>query len=86
MPEQAAQANPRAQSRTEVFCSPARRVCPRGYAPITVRPFSFGGQFTTMGDPALFRFRNNRDFEFYDNLSYHKGRHTLKLRAYFMHL
>jgi hypothetical protein len=25
---------------------------------------SFGGQFTTMGDPALFTFRNNRDFEF----------------------
>ena len=26
---------------------------------------SFGGQFTTMGDPALFTFRNNRDFEFF---------------------
>jgi hypothetical protein len=46
---------------------------------------SFGGEFTTMGDPALFTFRNNRDFEFYDNVSYHKGRHTLKFGAYFMH-
>ena len=46
---------------------------------------SFGGQFTTMGDPALFTFRNNRDFEFYDNVTYHKGTHTLKFGAYFMH-
>jgi hypothetical protein len=46
---------------------------------------SFGGQFTTMGDPALFTFRNNRDSEFYDNVSYHKGTHTLKFGAYFMH-
>ena len=45
---------------------------------------SFGGQFTTMGDPALFTFRNNRDFEFYDNATFHKGRHTLKFGAYFM--
>ena len=34
---------------------------------------SFGGQFTTMGDPALFTFRNNRDFEFYDNVTWHGG-------------
>ncbi len=46
---------------------------------------AFGGQFTTMGDPALFTFRNNRDFEFYDNVTYHKGTHTLKFGAYFMH-
>ena len=46
---------------------------------------SFGGQFTTMGDPALFTFRNNRDFEFYDNVTYHRGTHTLKFGAYFMH-
>lgn len=46
---------------------------------------SFGGQFSTMGDPALFTFRNNRDFEFYDNVSLHKGAHTLKFGAYFMH-
>jgi hypothetical protein len=46
---------------------------------------SFGGQFTTMGDPALFTFRNNRDFEFYDNATFHQSRHTLKFGAYFMH-
>ena len=46
---------------------------------------SFGGQFTTMGDPALFTFRNNRDFEFYDNVIWHKGTHTIKFGAYAMH-
>ena len=46
---------------------------------------SFGGQFTTMGDPALFTFRDNRDFEFYDNVIWHKGKHTLKAGAYAMH-
>lgn len=45
---------------------------------------SFGGQFTTMGDPALFTFRDDRDVEWYDNLTWHKGRHTLKFGAYFM--
>jgi hypothetical protein len=46
---------------------------------------SFGGQFTTMGDPALFTFRDNRDFEFYDNLTAHKGTHTMKFGLYAMH-
>ncbi|MBV8731979.1 MAG: TonB-dependent receptor, partial [Acidobacteriia bacterium] len=46
---------------------------------------SLGGQFTTMGDPALFTYRNNHDYEFYDNLSWHKDRHTIKIGAYFMH-
>ena len=46
---------------------------------------SFGGQFTTMGDPALFTFRNNRDFEFYDNVIWHKGTHTIKFGGYAMH-
>lgn len=46
---------------------------------------SFGGQFNTMGDPALFTFRHNRDFELYDNLIWHRGRHTLKFGAYLMH-
>jgi hypothetical protein len=45
---------------------------------------SFGGLFTTMGDPALFTFRVNRDFEFYDNVTYHRGRHTLRFGGYFM--
>jgi hypothetical protein len=47
--------------------------------------FSFGGQFTPIGDPALFTFRDNRDLEFYDNIIVHRGRHTVKLGAYFMH-
>src|SRR5579864_6303960 len=47
--------------------------------------FSFGGQFTTMGDPALFTFRDNRDFEFYDNLTAHKGTHMMKFGLYAMH-
>ena len=46
---------------------------------------SFGGQFTTMGDPALFTFRNNRDFELYDNVVWHTGKHTIKFGAYAMH-
>ncbi len=46
---------------------------------------SFGGQFTTMGDPALFTFRHNNDAELYDNVTYHKGTHTLRFGAYFMH-
>ncbi len=45
---------------------------------------SFGGQFATLGDPALFTFRNNRDFEFYDNVIWHKGAHTIKFGAYVM--
>jgi hypothetical protein len=46
---------------------------------------SFGGQFTTMGDPSLFTFRNNRDFELYDNVIWHQGRHTIQAGAYGMH-
>ncbi len=46
---------------------------------------SLGGQFTTMGDPALFTFRNNHDVEFYDNVIWHKGTHTMKFGAYAMH-
>ena len=46
---------------------------------------SFGGQFTTMGDPALFTFRKNRDLELYDNVIWHKGTHTLKFGGYAMH-
>jgi hypothetical protein len=46
---------------------------------------SLGGQFSTLGDPALFTFRKNHDFEFYDNVSWHHGRHTIKFGGYFMH-
>jgi hypothetical protein len=46
---------------------------------------SLGGQFTTMGDPSLFTFRDNHDFEFYDNVIWHKGTQTIKFGAYLMH-
>jgi hypothetical protein len=47
--------------------------------------FSFGGQFTTMGDPALFTYRDNKDFELYDNVIRHVGSHNIKFGAYFFH-
>ena len=46
---------------------------------------SFGGQFSTMGDPSLFTFRNNHDFELYDNVAWHTGKHTIKFGGYAMH-
>ncbi|MCU1335198.1 MAG: hypothetical protein JWO19_779 [Bryobacterales bacterium] len=46
---------------------------------------SFGGQFTTVGDPALFTFRDNRDFEFFDNVNFHWRAHTVRFGAYLMH-
>ncbi len=46
---------------------------------------SFGGQFSTMGDPALFTYRSNRDFEFFENVSLHWRSHNIKFGAYFMH-
>jgi hypothetical protein len=46
---------------------------------------SFGGQFTTMGDPALFTFRRNRDFEFFDNVNFHWRSHVVRFGAYLMH-
>ena len=46
---------------------------------------SFGGQFTTIGDPSLFTFRDNRDLEFYDNVIWHRGTHTIKFGVYLMH-
>lgn len=46
---------------------------------------SFGGEFSTMGDPALFTYRDNKDVELYDNVIRHAGAHTLKFGAYFFH-
>jgi hypothetical protein len=45
---------------------------------------SFGGQFTTMGDPASFVYRTDRDFEFTDNVTIHRGTHTIKAGVYLM--
>src|SRR3989304_4634224 len=47
--------------------------------------FSVGGQFSTMGDPAAFVYRDNRSIEFYDNVVWLKGKHTLKFGGYFYH-
>ena len=46
---------------------------------------SFGGQFSTMGDPALFTYRDDRSLEFYDNVMWHHGKHTIKFGGYFFH-
>jgi hypothetical protein len=48
--------------------------------------FSFGGEFSTMGDPASFVYRDNRSIEFYDNVAWLKGNHTIKFGGYFYHL
>jgi hypothetical protein len=44
---------------------------------------SLGGQFSTMGDPSLFTYRDNKHLEFYDNVIWHRGRHTIKFGGYF---
>ena len=46
---------------------------------------SFGGAFATVGDPVLFTTRNNHDFEFYNNIVWHRGKHTVKFGAYWFH-
>src|SRR5262249_36180835 len=44
---------------------------------------SFGGQFSSVGDPALFTYRDNKHLEFYDSVTWHRGRHTIKFGGYF---
>ncbi len=63
-----------------------------GLAGVTTNPLdmgypqmSFGGEFSTMGDPALFTYRDNKDFEFFDNVIRHVGAHTIKFGGYFFH-
>ena len=46
---------------------------------------SFGGQFSTQGDPASFLFRDNRDGAFFDNITWHRSTHTVKFGGYAMH-
>jgi len=46
---------------------------------------SFGGQFSTVGDPATFVFRDNSDLEFSDNVTWHRGTHTVRFGGYAMH-
>lgn len=47
---------------------------------------SFGGQFSTMGDPTSFVSRDNRSYELYDNVMYNRGDHHFKFGAYLFHL
>ncbi|MCC7007491.1 MAG: TonB-dependent receptor [Acidobacteria bacterium] len=47
---------------------------------------STAGLYSTMGDPTSFVARNNQHVELYDNLSFDRGRHRLKVGAYFFRL
>ncbi len=47
---------------------------------------SLSNAFTTMGDATGFTTRLDRDFELYDNVTVHRGAHTLQFGAYFFHL
>ena len=46
---------------------------------------SLGGQFSTMGDPSLFTYRDNKHLEFYDSVIWHRGKHTIKFGGYLLH-
>jgi hypothetical protein len=48
--------------------------------------FSFGGRYSTMGDPTSFTYRDNEHFEFYDNFSINRGSHSLQFGGYYFHL
>ena len=47
---------------------------------------SFGGLFTTIGDPTSFVSRNDRSYELYDNVMYERGSHHIKFGGYLFHL
>ncbi|MGH9376252.1 MAG: carboxypeptidase regulatory-like domain-containing protein [Terriglobia bacterium] len=47
---------------------------------------ALNNEFTTLGDPSSFVSRSDRNFEFYDNILVHHGRHTIKFGGYFFHL
>lgn len=47
---------------------------------------STGGLYSTMGDPTIFSTRANQHVELYDNVTIDRGRHRLKLGAYYFHL
>jgi Carboxypeptidase regulatory-like domain len=47
---------------------------------------SFGGLFSTIGDPTAFVSRDNRSFESYDNVLIDRGSHHLKTGGYLFHL
>ena len=47
---------------------------------------SLNGLFSTIGTAAGFTSRIDRNFEFYDNLLYHRDKHTIVFGGYFFHL
>ncbi len=47
---------------------------------------NLSNEFTTIGSPAGFTYRVDRDFEFFDNVMLHKNAHTLQFGGYFFHL
>ena len=48
--------------------------------------FSLSNAFSTIGSPAGFTSRTDRDFEFFDNVLIHRGRHSFHFGAYIFHL
>jgi hypothetical protein len=64
-----------------------------GLAGVTTDPRDMGfpqistsGRFSTMGDPASFTTRDNRNVELYDNITIDRGVHRIKAGAYYFHL
>jgi len=47
---------------------------------------NLSGEFTTVGTAAGFNTRTNRNFEFFDNVLWHRGTHTFQFGGYFFHL
>src|SRR5262245_20229521 len=47
---------------------------------------SFGGLFSTIGDPASFVSRDNHSFELYDNFLWDRGAHRIKFGGYLFNL
>jgi Carboxypeptidase regulatory-like domain len=64
-----------------------------GLAGVTANPADMGypqvslsGVFSTIGTATGFNTRVDRDFEFFDNVSFHRGKHDFTFGAYFFHL
>jgi hypothetical protein len=47
---------------------------------------SFRGLYSAIGDPTSFVYRDNQNFELYDNVTIDRGAHRLKFGAYYFHL
>jgi hypothetical protein len=47
---------------------------------------SFGGLYSTIGDPTTFVSRNDRSVELYDNILWDRGAHRVKFGGYLFHL